>query len=50
MSTEELVETAYKMAGMEVEYNALLNNCEHFAHVWRYGVKKSNQVLHNDFF
>ncbi|XP_059711456.1 phospholipase A and acyltransferase 1-like [Haemorhous mexicanus] len=41
---KEIIRRAEQRIGMEVQYNVLTNNCEHFVTELRYGVRVSEQV------
>ncbi|XP_060136438.1 phospholipase A and acyltransferase 3-like isoform X1 [Zootoca vivipara] len=41
---DEIIRAANKCVGMEIDYNVVMMNCEHFATALRYGQPDSTQV------
>lgn len=44
LPTEEVMQRSEFVIGQEVEYDVLVNNCEHFVTLLRYGEGVSEQV------
>lgn len=44
LPTEEVMQRSEFVIGQEVEYDVLVNNCEHFVTLLRYGESVSEQV------